>query len=119
AASLPPGFTASILVADLTYPSCAELDDRGGLYVAEAGYSYRDEAAPARIRYLVRDPGGQLTASVVADQLNGPINGLLWHQGRLYVSHRGKVSVLEGPGKVAALVTGLPPLRDHHNTRLA
>jgi hypothetical protein len=91
---LPAGFLAEIIVSDLTYPTSVELDDAGNLYVAEAGYNYGDDAVPARIWRIGPDGSRQ----VVADQLNGPITDLLWHGGRLSVSHRGKISALEGPG---------------------
>src|SRR5207248_2303776 len=75
-------------------------------------------AAPARVTRIVRVSPAELRSEVVADQLSGPVTGVLWHKGRLYISHRGKISVLEG-GKVRDLVTGLPSLGDHHNNQLA
>lgn len=119
AAQLPPGFVAAVVAADLTYPTSIEFDDRGGLYVAEAGFCYGDEAAPARVKRITRAGPNQTVTDVVADQLNGPVTDILWHQGRLYISHRGKISVVEGPNKVRDLVTGLPSLGDHHNNGLA
>src|SRR3982750_1319745 len=49
AALLPQGFVAEVVLADLTYPSSVEFDDAGTLYVAEAGFNYGDDAAPARV----------------------------------------------------------------------
>src|SRR5919199_1719157 len=61
-------------------------------------------------------PAGRgVRVTVVAEQLSGPVNDILWYKGRLYISHRGKISMLEGPGQVRDLVTGLPSLGDHHN----
>src|SRR3954470_21145928 len=114
AALLPRGFVAEIVLADLTYPSSVEFDDAGNLYVAEAGYNYGDDAAPARVWRV----GADRTRQIAADQLNGPITDLLWHAGRLYISHRGKISALEG-NAVRDLVTGLPSLGDHHNNQMA
>src|SRR4051812_18319328 len=114
AALLPQGFAAEMVLADLTYPSSVEFDDAGNLYVAEAGYNYGDDAAPARIWRL----GAGASRQIAADQLNGPITDLLWHGGRLYISHRGKISVLEG-NAVRDLVTDLPSLGDHHNNQMA
>src|SRR4051812_2137803 len=113
AALLPRGFAAEVVMADLTYPSSVELDDAGNLYVAEAGYNYGDDAAPARVWRV----GADGARRIAADQLNGPITDLLWHAGRLYISHRGRISALVG-NVVRDLVTDLPSLGDHHNNQM-
>jgi glucose/arabinose dehydrogenase len=114
AAWAPPGYHAEIVVKDLTYPTSVEFDDAGNVYVAEAGYAYGDPIAPARI--LRVSPSGEM--AIVANQLNGPVTDLLWYRGRLYISHRGKISSLESNGEVRDLVTGLPAFGDHHNNQL-
>src|SRR5437867_3571111 len=43
AVQLPAGFTAEVLTSGLVYPTSIEFDDRGGMYVAEAGFAYGDE----------------------------------------------------------------------------
>jgi glucose/arabinose dehydrogenase len=113
AASTPTGYRVEIVGRGLTYPTSIEFDDAGRMYLAESGYIYGDDIAPARI--LVRTRNGDW--ETIADHLNGPITDLLWHEGRLYVSHRGKISVLEG-NDLRDLVTGLPSLGDHHNNQL-
>ena len=115
AAFAPAGYRVEIVGSELTYPTSVEFDDAGQMYLAEAGFNYGDEIAPARI--LVRTKDGRWKTAV-ADRLNGPITDLLWHDGRLYIAHRGKVSVLDG-NEVRDLVTGLPSLGDHHNNQLA
>jgi glucose/arabinose dehydrogenase len=114
AAEVPAGYRVEAVLSDLIYPSSVEFDDQGRLYVAEAGHVYGDPSAPARI--LRVDGAGQI--EVVADQLNPPITDLLWHDGRLYISHRGKISALSTSGAVEDLVTGLPSLGDHHNNQM-
>jgi glucose/arabinose dehydrogenase len=113
AIEVPDGYRVEAVVTDLIYPSSIEIDEQGGLYVAEAGHVYGDVSAPARILHVA--PNGAIT--VVAEQLNPPVNDLLWHQGKLYISHKGKISVLEG-GAVKDLVTGLPSLGDHQNNQI-
>lgn len=115
AAKVPPGYRVEILLADLTYPTSLEFDDRGNIYVAEAGYAYGDLAAPARIWRI--SPRGELR--IVADQLNGPVNGVLWHESALYISHRGKISALQADGSLQDLVTGLPSHGDHQNNQMS
>ena len=114
AAQVPAGYRLEVVRADLTYPTSVAFDAAGAMYVAEAGFNYGDEVAAARI--LRFPPKGE--KEIFTDGLTGPITDLLWHGKRLYVSHRGKISVLEN-GKVRDLVTGLPSLGDHHNNQLA
>src|SRR2546423_193147 len=88
---------------------------RGNLYVAEGGYSYGDPMAPARILRV----GKNGETRIFADQFTGPITGLLWNQGHLYVSHFGKVSVVESDGTTRHLVTGLPLSPAHPNSEVS
>jgi glucose/arabinose dehydrogenase len=115
AAEAARGFKVEVAVRDLIYPTSVEVDDKGNLYVAEGGYVYGDHAAPARIWRI----GGDGEAKVIAEQLNGPVTDILWHEGRLYVSHKTKISVVGEDGKVVDLVTDLPSLGDHFNNQLA
>lgn len=115
AAQVPPGYRVEVVVGDLNYPTSIAFDDRGSLYIAEAGYAYGDPVAPARI--LRVSPGGEM--HIAADQLGGPINDILWHQGRLYISHFRKISALEPDGTVRDLVTDLPASGGHQNNQMA
>ena len=114
AAQVPDGYRVEIAVSGLTYPTSIEFDGGGNMYIAESGYAYGDNIAPCRVWRI--DAGGKRT--IVADQLSAPITDLLWHDGRLYISHRGKISALEA-GTVRDLVTDLPSWGDHHNNQLA
>ena len=114
AAIVPPGYRVEVVVKDLIHPTCSEFDDKGNLYVAEAGFAYGDIVAPARILRVA--PAGEM--AYVADQLNGPITDLLWHAGRLYISHLGKISALDPDGTIVDLVTGLPASWDHQNNQM-
>lgn len=113
AAQVPAGYRVEVVLADLAYPTSIEFDDAGTMYIAEGGYIYGDEIATARILRMSSKGESQ----VVADQLSAPITDLLWYGNRLYISHRGKISVLE-PDGVRDLVTGLPSLGDHHNNQM-
>ena len=116
AAEVPEGYRVEVAVKDLVYPSSIDVDREGNLYIAEAGHVYGDPAAPTRIWRVTTD--GRM--SIIADQLNAPITDILWHDGRLYISHRGKISVLDAPGSTLRdLVTDLPSYGDHHNNQLA
>lgn len=114
AAWVPPGYKAEVFLKDLIWPSAIDFDESGNAYVAEAGYVYGDPFAPARIFRV--SATGQL--SRYADGFMGPITDLLWHKGRLYVSHRGKISAVGDNGAVQDLVTGLPSYGDHFNNQM-
>jgi glucose/arabinose dehydrogenase len=114
-AKVPDGYHASIVVRDLTFPTSVEFGPDGAMYVAEAGYSYGEENAEPRV---LRIAGGEDTKVIASSGLNGPINDLLWHDGHLFVSHRGKISVVDPDGEVTDLVTDLPSQGDHHNNQL-
>ena len=115
AAWVPAGFEVQVAVKDLIYPTSVELDPQGNMYVAEGGYVYGDHAAPARVWRI----SSQGEMKIIAEQLNGPVTDLLFHDGRLYVSHKTKISVIDGSGGLRDLVTGLPSLGDHHNNQIA
>lgn len=115
-AEVPDGFRAEVVVSGLTYPTSVEFDDEGAMYIAEAGYSYGDELPAPRILRVSLD--GTISAIAEGATLAGPINDLLWHDGQLFVSHRGKISVLDAGGEVRDLVIGLPSEGDHHNNQM-
>jgi glucose/arabinose dehydrogenase len=114
AAQVPAGYQVEVAVKGLTYPSSVDFDDRGNMFVAECGYVYGDPNAPARIFRINRSGKSE----IIADHLSGPVTDVLWHQGKLYLSQKGKISVLEGKN-IRDIVTGLPSLGDHHNNQLA
>lgn len=115
AAWVPEGYKAEVFVKDLIWPSSIEFDYDGNIYIAEAGYVYGDPFAPARIFRVSED--GELTR--YAEGFNGPITDILWHDGSLYVSHRGKISRVGSGGVIKDLVTGLPSSGDHFNNEMA
>jgi glucose/arabinose dehydrogenase len=116
AVQVPEGFRVEVVMSELTYPTSVEFDDTGAMFVAEAGYSYGDSSVKPRIFQV--SPEGDVTVVAQGAALAGPINDLLWHDGRLYVSHRGKISILVPGEQIRDLVTGLPSDGDHHNNQL-
>src|SRR5206468_5026923 len=89
AAWAPPGYRVEIFMRDLTYPSSIDFDRDGNAYVAECGYVYGDESAPARI-WRISSRGAM---KIIADQLNGTVTDILWHDGPLCICHKRKISV--------------------------
>jgi glucose/arabinose dehydrogenase len=116
AASVPPGYRVEIAFAGLMYPSSIEFDDAGRIYVAECGYMPGDTSQPPRI--LRFDSNGSGRTEIASAGLIAPVTDLLWHDNELWVSHKGKVSVLASSGVVRDVVTDLPSLGDHSNNQL-
>ncbi|MBD0352550.1 MAG: PQQ-dependent sugar dehydrogenase, partial [Flavisolibacter sp.] len=114
AAQVPAGYRVEVFMKDLVWPTSVDFDESGNMYVAEAGYAYGDPFAVAQIFRIT--PAGQITR--FADGFNGPITDILWHRGRLYVSHKGKISAVATDGAVQDLVTGLPSFGDHFNNQM-
>lgn len=114
-AKVPEGFRVEVVVEGLIYPTSIDFDPAGNMYIAEAGYSYGDPKPEPRILRVGLD--GNIQTLLEGKPLHGPVNDLLWWDDRLFVSHRGKVSVLL-KGVMLDLVTGLPSDGDHHNNQL-
>ena len=114
AAKVPDGYHVEVILKDLTYPTSVEFDSAGVMYVVEGGYSYGDPTAVTRI--LRVEPDGAMT-TMIQGGLSEPVTDLLYEDGRLYVAHRGKISVVE-QGRLRDLVTGLPSSGDHHTNQM-
>ncbi|MEX2264303.1 MAG: PQQ-dependent sugar dehydrogenase [Bryobacteraceae bacterium] len=117
ATHVPIGYRVEMVMQDLVYPTSVEFDKAGNLYVAEGGYSFGAAVtAPARIIRVT--PNGRM--KVVASELSGPVTDLLWGNDGLYISQRGKISLLDtAAGAVRDLITGLPSDGDYQNNQLA
>jgi glucose/arabinose dehydrogenase len=114
AAQVPSGYKVEVFMKDLVWPTSVDFDENDNMYVAEAGYAYGDPFAVAQIFRITE--AGEITR--FADGFNGPITDILWHNGRLFVSHKGKISVVGTDGNVQDLVTGLPSFGDHFNNQM-
>jgi glucose/arabinose dehydrogenase len=114
-AQVPQEYEVEVFMKDLIWPTSIDFDNAGNTYVAEAGYVYGDPFAPAQI--LKINSSGKITRLV--DELNGPVNDILWYDNQLYISQRGKISTVDKNGKITDLITGLPSYGDHHNNQLA
>jgi putative membrane-bound dehydrogenase-like protein len=120
ALQLPPGYSVSTAAAAplVRYPMMAAFDDRGRLFVAEnAGVNLDADALlrdpPSRV-LMLEDTDGDGTfdrSTVFADKLTFP-QGVLWHDGALYVASPPSIWRLEdtdGDGRAdrrTEIVTG-------------
>lgn len=116
AAQVPDGYRVEIMFSGLMYPSSIEFDEAGRIYVAECGYMPGDRTQKPKVLRFEAD--GTDRKEIASAGLQAPVTDLLWHQGKLWISHQGKVSVLEG-GRLRDVLTELPSLGDHSNNQLA
>lgn len=113
--ALPEGYSAEVVATGLTFPTSITFDDRGGIYVTEAGYAYGEKFLEPRL--LEIRPDGT-TRTVFAGE-NPPWNSVTWHDGAFLLSEGGQVKggriVRVTPdGERTVLVQDLPSLGDHH-----
>ncbi|MBW3634862.1 MAG: sugar dehydrogenase [Armatimonadetes bacterium] len=116
---LPAGFKIEKVVGGLTYPTSITWDDRGQMYVAEAGGAFLEEAAPARI---VRIENGRAieVANLGQKGIMAAVTGLAWNRGAFYFTHRdsrdrtGAVSRMTPDGRVTMLFSGIIDSQTDH-----
>jgi glucose/arabinose dehydrogenase len=109
--SVPRGYKIEALIANLSVPTTAIFDEENNLYIAESGFL---NTSKPRIIKITADYRAEVIAS---DGLIPPVTGLEIVEGKLYVSHKGKVSIVEN-GQLKDIVTGLPSSGDHQNNNL-
>ena len=115
------GYKIEPVVVNLSVATTLAFDG-ADLLIGESGWQQTAEPRVLRLSLERRDGS---PAVVAADGLEMPVTGLLVRDGRLYVSHKGKVSVAEGatgaggPAPLRDIVTDLPSKGDHQNNTLA
>jgi hypothetical protein len=68
--ALPEGYRAEIAATGLTFPTGVEFDDKGGVYVVEAGYSYGEVWTVPRLLRI--EPGERKFEVIASGEDNGP-----------------------------------------------
>jgi glucose/arabinose dehydrogenase len=113
-----PGYTIQPVIWNLTLPSSVAFDYENNMYIAEAGFVYGGLQPIPRILKVDNQSGN---ISILVDRkLNGPITDIEFYNGKLYVSHRGVISVVNPQsGLVRDIITGLPSTGDHQNNQIA
>jgi glucose/arabinose dehydrogenase len=112
--ALLPGYRIAPVATGLTFPTGVAFDERGGVYVVEAGYSYGEVVTTPRL--LRVEASGALTEIARGD--DPPWNGVDYRDGAFFIAggHVGPGRVLRVgmDGTVRALVDALPSYGDHH-----
>ncbi|HSU67614.1 MAG TPA: hypothetical protein VLJ39_12135 [Tepidisphaeraceae bacterium] len=112
---LPPGYKIEAVVEGLTFPTGVTFDDRGRVYVVEAGYSYGELWTTPRLLRVVANG----VIDVVAKGDNGPWNGVTFSDGNFYVAEGGemrggRILKINPDGSIIPLIEDLPSYGDHH-----
>lgn len=110
AIKLMDGYAVEVAVSGLSVPTTA-IFDGNDMIVAESGFG--DTAKPRILRIT---PEGKVSV-IASEGLQAPVTGLLMVNGTLYVSHKTKVSKVEGE-KLTDIITGLPSNGDHQNNNI-
>lgn len=114
--ALHPGYKIEAVATGLTFPSGATFDDKGQLYVVEAGYCYGEVwTEPKLIRI---EPNGNKT-TIAKGAKNGPWTGVIFYDSNFYIAEGGeleggKILRITPSGEMSTIVEGLPSVGDHH-----
>jgi len=109
--NITKGYKIEPVLWNLTLPSSIAFDTAGNMFVSEAGQGFGGLSPTPRI--LKIDHNG--TISVLTDKfLVGPVTSMVYHQGKLYVANKGKISTVNpANGGVQDIITDLPAGGDH------
>lgn len=123
---LEDGYRLERVLGNLTFPTSVAFDDTGRVYVVDGGFAYGPTYTPARILRLPAEWQASKAASDAAadaevicrEGLAGPVTGIAFHDGRLYVAHRGRISIVGPDGLPQDILSGLPSHGDYQNNKV-
>ncbi len=131
----PAGYTLQPVVRNLTGASAITFDDQGNLIIAEGGdgeliriYGFRLGGDGGRFdiypKFRRHLPFPLKVLDPVEYRMYGPVGGMKWYKGRVYVSHRdadrmGRITALTPAGVPTTIVAGLPAQGDYGVTDIA
>ncbi len=115
--NLTKGFKIEPILWNMTLSSSVTFDDKGNMYIAESGYAPGGLEATPRI--IKVDANGTASSFVDRD-LYGPITDIEYHNDKLYVSNRAKISIIDpNTAAVKDIIVGLRSLGDFRNNQIA
>jgi glucose/arabinose dehydrogenase len=114
--AVPKGYRIEPVASGLTFPTACTFDEKGTLYVIEAGYSYGEVWTEPK---LLQVDGNGKTTLIAKGTRNGPWTGVTWHNGAFYVAEGGeleggKILKITKEGAITSLLSELPSIGDHH-----
>lgn len=106
---VPRGYSIEVFAKELTTPINMIFTPTEEMFLADAGEADNNGKV---LKYI----DGEFR--VIADGFNPPLTGINFLNGDLYVSHRGKITVLKQDGRKIDIISGLPSFGDHHNNQV-
>jgi glucose/arabinose dehydrogenase len=115
--SLPFGYRNQAVATGLNFPTGVTFDEKGNVYVVEAGYTHGENWEPPR---LLRIGDGPPQVIAEGDE-NGPWTGVVRFDGAFYVAEAGeleggRILRIADSGEVTAIADNLPSRGDYHTT---
>jgi len=115
---VPQGYKIEPLISGLNFPTAIAFDDKGIMYVTEAGGLEDIGSEPRLLKIL----NGNISV-IARDGKNGRWNSIVYHEGNFYVTDGnaidgGKVLKISREGKINTLIDKLPSQGDHHTNGL-
>ncbi len=103
----------------LTYPTSITWDDRGRMYVVEAGGQFLEEPPPIRILRISRGGRVREVVNLSGRDIEDSAVGLTWYNGDFYITHRaadrtGAVSRVSRRGRLELLFSGIIDSQSEH-----
>ncbi|MDQ0157534.1 PQQ-dependent sugar dehydrogenase [Robertmurraya andreesenii] len=106
---LPSGYRIEVFMVNLNTPINLTFTEQGEMLVADAGITTGNG------KVLIVTP---TETKVIAEGFNPPLTGITFYQGKIYVAHRGSITIVKPDGSKQDIITGLPSFGDHHNNRV-
>ncbi|RDU23745.1 PQQ-dependent sugar dehydrogenase [Anaerosacchariphilus polymeriproducens] len=107
--SVPWGYQVEVFAQGLNTPVGLDFNEEGDMLIAESG----EASGNAQVLLL---KNGELEK--VAEDFHIPITGINYYDGRIFVSHKGVITVLHEDGMREDIISGLPSNGDFGNNRV-
>lgn len=107
--SVPVGYQIEVFAQGLTAPIGMAFTETGDMLIGDSGIATMNPQ-------VLRISNGNM--EVIADGFHVPLTGVNCKNGRIYVSHRGTVTVIDPDGTRQDIISGLPSNGDFSNNRV-
>jgi glucose/arabinose dehydrogenase len=107
--SVPEGYQIEVFAQGLNAPIGMVFTETGDMLIADSGL------ATMNPQVLRMSNSG---IEVVAEGFNVPLTGINYKNGRIYVSHKGVITVINRDGTRQDIISGLPSYGDFSNNRV-